>query len=485
MLKLFLIIIVFLVSRLVNINALPIFTDEASYWFSATKMAEDFVNNWDGSLVLPVAKPPLFLWFSAFLLKIGIDGILALRLLSVFSGLGLLIAIYFLVKKIFDERKAIIATLVYLLLPFALFYDRLGIMETLTVALLTFALLFQFKLLKNDSLKSAILMGVFLGLANLTKQSGQIGYVLIVFILPGWIFAEKINRKKLLKLISKTSVGILLGALITNILRFSKNFNEYTNFKPARLNDWSLANLSESLNNTFNNLTAIGSWLKSWLTLPIFVLLVTGILITILVFKRKAFYLLPIFVIPIVLQAVVATDLFPRYFLILIPAICLFISLTIFQFWELTSRLGAKGKTIHILFVCLLFVPVLNFNYKLLFDVKDAPFHYNERWQYISNWPAGYGVPEAAEIIKKASESQILVDGHNGHLKDSLIFYGIKPSSFTNVHRDDFEKEIANGNYEMVVANRPLDFEIKGYYKLKVFEKPYKETAIIIFKKVS
>src|SRR3989344_7067282 len=91
-------IIAYLASRLTNLTILPIFTDEAIYSYWAQIALHDPVNRF---VSLEDGKQPLFIWFGAILQNFISDPLIAMRLVSVISGMFSLIGIYLLTKNLF------------------------------------------------------------------------------------------------------------------------------------------------------------------------------------------------------------------------------------------------------------------------------------------------------------------------------------------------------------------------------------------------
>src|SRR3989304_9509570 len=91
----------YLLTRLLNLKIIPIFTDEAIYlnWtqVALNDPAHRFISLEDG-------KQPLFIWFAAILQKFISDPLIASRLVSVFAGFGSIIGIYLLAKELFSEK---------------------------------------------------------------------------------------------------------------------------------------------------------------------------------------------------------------------------------------------------------------------------------------------------------------------------------------------------------------------------------------------
>src|SRR3989344_9160310 len=102
----------YLISRLVNLSAIPIFTDEAIYSYWAQIALHDPINRF---ISLEDGKQPLFIWLGAIFQKFIGDPLIAMRLVSVFAGFGSLIAIYLLTKTLFDKKIAILAVIFYII----------------------------------------------------------------------------------------------------------------------------------------------------------------------------------------------------------------------------------------------------------------------------------------------------------------------------------------------------------------------------------
>ena len=47
--------------------------------------------------------------------------------------------------------------------------------------------------------------------------------------------------------------------------------------------------------------------------------------------------------------------------------------------------------------------PALTFDYRLVTAPARAPFTAVDRWQYVSGWPSGYGLPEAVGWLEQAA----------------------------------------------------------------------------------
>lgn len=116
------ILVFYFISRLVNLNSLPVFGDEAIYvrWAQIIKSVDTlrFIPLTDG-------KQPLFMWLNAATLKFIVDPLIAGRIISVFAGAGILTLLFLI-------TNSLIAPLLYLFVPFSFFFDRLANPKTTT-----------------------------------------------------------------------------------------------------------------------------------------------------------------------------------------------------------------------------------------------------------------------------------------------------------------------------------------------------------------
>src|SRR3990172_8136592 len=97
------IIALYFITRFVNIQVIPIFTDEAIYTYWSKVALNDPANRF---ISLEDGKQPLFIWIAAVFQKIIEDPLIASRLVSAFAGIGSLIGIYFVSKELFNVKVA-------------------------------------------------------------------------------------------------------------------------------------------------------------------------------------------------------------------------------------------------------------------------------------------------------------------------------------------------------------------------------------------
>lgn len=269
----FILFILYLITRLVNLLALPIFNDEAFFIVAIQRILENptvnlFINFTDG-------KEPFFFWLYSLPVKIFPDALFGIR---VFTGfLGFLSFIYFL--KISQKLKInpLLAGLGFIFNPFLLFYQRIGMQETLLTFLLTATVYYLF-------VNKKILTGIFIGLSLLTKTSAM---AFLIFLLPVFIY-----RKNFLSLLM---AGIIfLPAIFGYTQVINHNSSYFGLIPPAQM---------------IINLKTAGKWLWEY---------------------QGPLGLLGMLLPPVILESFIAKIFFPRYFLFVIPFLIL-LAVKIFQ----------------------------------------------------------------------------------------------------------------------------------------------------------
>lgn len=408
------------VTRLVNLDLIPIFADEAIYLRWAQLMAYDWRH-----LFIPLTdgKTPLFMWLLAPLLRLRFDPLITGRLLATASGLATVAGVYFLAKKLFEEKTARLAAGLALIQPFLIFYDRLSLTDSLLTALIVWSVYFG----------SGVVLGLTAAAALLVKPSALI-YLLII---P--LFNPKAWRGHL------KSGAIAL--IIYNLLRFSDSF--------YMIKQRSLDYLRPpSIDGLVSTAQVFGEWLVSYLGWPLIFALALALIIGAKFRERKIFFLSLLTLVPFIAQAAVGKVVYPRYLLPLVPFILIITS------WGV-SRLGKWG----VVLASIVTLGWLRFDYYLLTDSVQAPLPPAEKEQYFYTWSAGYGLKEIREYLLALPQDQEIVvatEGTFGTLPNGLEIYfsGNPRTQILGVGfpaggmKQEMEQALATGKSLFLVANK-------------------------------
>ena len=145
------VVIVYFGTRLANLLNMPLFWDEASYIWIAQLIRRT------GDWLMPIHPPmggsylpPLFMWITSVFLPASSEPALVGRVLSVvFGALGLL-GIYLAASKIYGDRVGLIASVLYVVSPFELFYQRKALCDPLLATCGIWTLFFTLELMEGS-----------------------------------------------------------------------------------------------------------------------------------------------------------------------------------------------------------------------------------------------------------------------------------------------------------------------------------------------
>lgn len=373
-----LLLIIFLISRLVNLGILPIFADEAIYlrWTQLINQGHLFAPLTDG-------KTPLFMWLLSPLLRLGFDPLLTGRFLSVLAGTGTILGVYFLAQKLFSKQVAVISSLLVIFCPFLLFYDRMSLTDSMLTAFIVWSAYFA----------SGVPFGLTAAAALLVKPSALIYLLLIPFLdLKSW-------KKQIV------AGAIALG--IYNLLRFSGSFYMIK----QRSLDYIQA---PNLNHLLNTIKVFATWIASYLSWPLLLIFLISLILAFKLREKKILILSVWVLIPFLFSAAVGKIVYPRYLLPLVPFILIIVG------W------GLKQIKFGWLLIFLFIFSWFKFDYLLLTQPEIAPFHQAEKEQYFYTWAAGYGLKDIRDYLRNLPKNQsvlVATEGSFGTLPNGLEIY--------------------------------------------------------------
>jgi len=346
-----LLLLSFFLTRLYHLTVMPPFMDELIYirWLNEIRFHGDWL--------IPLKEfgwEPLQIWLAALVNRLLPDPLLSLRLTSVIIGSLCL----FLINKLAGKT----AVLLYLLSPLILLHERLGLRGDNLVVLA--ALMVFYGLRQRLSFWWGL--GIAIGLFSKTTAAALPLVVLVSYL---WI-RPKLKRPDF--------AAAALAVLPIGFYYFTGTLGAVVGKQSTFV--------GEAL--VKNNLLQIGPWLYQYLTWPVVLLVVVGILVSL-----KNRLLLINTLTPLILLVVSAKILFPRYLLPIMPFILIYAAA---GFNWLKQTLPRALRPLLIVF---LLAPAW-FSRQILTDLPAAPLPEIDRWQYVTGWPSGYGVKELTDYLR-------------------------------------------------------------------------------------
>lgn len=410
-----LVLSVYFLVRIQNIQSIPVFCDEAIYlrWSQIIRNVETlrFIPLTDG-------KQPLFMWITAVFFKFINDPLVAGRLLSILSGAGIIILLLIFSQLFFRFRVGLIASILYIFLPFTFFFDRLSLADTLLSFFGLLSLILSFLIAKYPRLDLSLILGFSLGLAWLTKSPAL--YFIVLSFISFLIYNFKNIKKIYLPVISS-----VIATLIYSILRLGPQFHQIA----LRNYDY-VWPLSEVIKHPFDplmpHISDIFTLFSIYISIPIILLGLFGLIITHkknLLTKTNLIIFLW-WILPLIANSAIAKVFTARYILFTLPPLILLLSFGINSIFNLKHQIFRFGYIQTILLV-LCFIPNLIWIYKISFNPFDQKLPPTESG-YNSGWTSGWGIKTASEyLIKRSLQANVIVgtEGYFGTLPDGIQIY--------------------------------------------------------------
>ncbi len=437
--------VLYLVTHVPFLLALPIFADEAIYIHWAQLVTDDmarfaFFSMSDG-------KPPLFMWLLSAVTRIGGDPLWMSRFVAVCIGL---ITVHLIgkVTLLLTGRLATsrVAELITVFAPFWWFYHRMALMDgLLTLCILAsfyFALRIAIKCQKEsgiayDTIPIILSLGVSFGGALMTKTPSLFA-IPIIAITP--LFAAVRQKKqqrevksRLLESFLLVGIGGVIGCVFFILLKVSPFFGDLF----ARSTSFTFS-IREVLQGEwkyvlFSSLPREFVWISGYQTIAAMCSIVSGLWFART--RKQIVFLIAaavIFAAPLVAFGRV---LYPRYFLPTAP----FLTIAAAIGWsQLASIKKLKWATYFI--AGGFFLQSLLFILPSVIQIESIPFTPIDRMQYLEEWSAGFGNNEVRDFVRERYRQVgatkriiVLTEGAFGTLPDGLSIYFFGPGQLNGV----------------------------------------------------
>jgi len=450
------IILVYLLTRLLTLTLLPIFTDEAIYLRWAQIAGNDpdwlFISLTDG-------KQPLYIWITMLVMKFISDPLIAGRLVSVGAGFTTLIGLFFLASTLFKRRSiGFLTALFYVFSPFSFVYDRFALYDSLVGSFFVWGLYLSVLLMKKLQLKTAVLLGVLGGMAVLNKTSG----FFIVYLLPLSLLFIDWTKVKLqnkgIRILLLLGISIVLTYFLYSLLRISPFFyiiDEKNSLFVYPLSEW----LKHPFRQLLQNTTGLTSWFITYMTYPLLLVIGYSFVVTKQFIKEKIILVLW-FLLPFFALILFGKQLYPRYiFFMVLPLF----PLASFSLYYLFQKKRTKYLSIIITLITFIFLAFID--YKIVTNFSQSPIPEADKGQYYSGWPSGIGVKESTAFFHNEAKSKPI------HIA-TIGTFGLLPYAY-EIYLHDTENISIKG-YWPIQSTPPREL-VQTAKKMKVYVVFYQE----------
>lgn len=420
----------YLLTRLLYLTKIPIFTDEAIYirWgqIALQDPAHRFISLEDG-------KQPLFIWLMLPFLAVIPDPLVAGRLVSVLAGMTTLIGVTLLARRLFSPRIGWITAALYVISPFFVLYDRLALYDSLTTALTVWSLFLGVLLAQLVRLDIALLLGLTIGAGLLTKSSAQFSLMMLPLALLLFNWREKNLPRRLAIWSLLAALVVMLSQVIKFIIKLSP-LSHMVGLKNLEF----IVSLREffehPLSRFWGNLGGLINWSTAYLTVPLLLLLAVGGGFGLRRWPRRTLFLLAAFALPFFSLAAFGKVLYPRFLLFMLAPLLPIIALGI-------DGVVSRIHRLIIVVIAVMLIYPLIFSYLIIFNPLSAPLPHADRFQLLDDWPSGYGINEVITFFRRQARTGEIFVGTEGT-------FGLTPAAL-----------------EIYLHDEP-NIQIKGYWPI-------------------
>ena len=428
--------LIYIIFRLINIKALPLYLDEGNYvWWAKLFTGSDnfaYVSLQDG-------KTPLFVWLITYFNQYFHDYLLTARVISVAAGGLTLLCWMLLVNWIENIKMALLFWLVVLVTPFDVLITRLGLMDSLMTAFVSLSVL-SLTLVKQqlEQKKSwlavvfGLLGGMSLGLAYLTKTSAKVFlpvFLIIVLIwIGGWL------RKGLTQvcwLITSMVVGLIAYYQVIDLIRTGgyrfwamiQMKEILLTFTPNQVLDRLLWHPDYSL--YLSNLPLLGQYGLFYLAGSVLFISV-GIYILVCRYPGRYLWLLILAILPVVGIFLSARILASRYFYVAVPALMMISLFGIKQLW---------GQRVGRMVVVLLLMINLILTVKMQLTPLVAAYSEDDKSYLVESDLTALGASQIVGLLTDPARSIVGISGQWGVAEGAMVILeqsGVKTIKLTN-----------------------------------------------------
>lgn len=228
-------------THLLSLTALPVFADEAIY----IRWAQVAFNEPSKYLFLSMldGKPPLHIWMLIPFVKLFSDPLFGGRLLSVLLGLAMMFTMYKLLKELkLSWNMRMLGISMVAVVPYWFFHYRMALAEGLLTLLFSLALYFGLRLMHTGKIKYLVLFALSFG-ASLWTKTNALFFVPVFALLPLSIERKPehqiLKNLKVIYLDKKTL--LILGGMLAGLIFYSLRLTPLFPFLFTRSADYTFS----------------------------------------------------------------------------------------------------------------------------------------------------------------------------------------------------------------------------------------------------
>ena len=381
---------IYLATRLPFLMMIPAFLDEALHVDFAKKA---LCGNLSSGLML---GKWLSIQFYGLVFGLLGETLFAARLVPV--ALGLATMVLFLIPSLPEQQRrptvaGVVSAVLYILLPYTVFYDRLALVDQTQTVLLALMLFLAFRLLSKPSSAYRIMLAFTLMALPMFKYSGffllPIPILVTMFVTPRAILASSFRQLLM-------AYTVAAPALIAFYYKGTptRELGKMINF-----NDWNAA-LSQVAINGKDVLVIFKTLLSPALAVALLAAIMLALIRKDTANKRRIVALIAVFAFIVIPYVLLFRHWYPRYLLPAIVPVCLLGGELMTTFTGANNPLFRRLAIVAFLFIA---ATTACDSVQIIRNPLQKPDLPVIRRLYTTGWSSGYGLTNAVAAINQCA----------------------------------------------------------------------------------
>ncbi len=314
--------------------------------------------------------------------------LLGARLVSVSCGCVALVCCLVVGRRLGGDVAGVVSGVVYLVSPYAVWHDRLCLADSHLAAVTGLVFASSLRLMTSGSLPSAIVLGVALIAAVLTKVTGG-----LLFVVPLTALLMKPSELSWRPLLRRLAMVYGVSAPVS-LWALSRVWWAPRSSQLAKVGPFGAI---------AHNLEVSADWFRTYWTFPLWILVAVCCIAVVATHQRRAAFLLAGIAAPVAFFAVTARIWWPRYLLVTAVPMAVSVGLVLGHVWDRFGRAARWGLAAAFV---LAVVPAIRWDISALRAPQRAELPAVDRYQYIDGWPSGYGSAGLVEALRSLATAR-------------------------------------------------------------------------------
>ena len=400
------ILIAYVATRWLFIDRFPYFLDEGTYAVFVHKAAN---STSDLFYSFTIGREPLMFWLGIPWVKLGVNPLISVRLVSAIAGLLTLVFVGLLARRLGGVATGLTAAALCVVLPFFLVHDGIGIIEPMVTLVMAAAVYLQVELARRPDLRVAALLGLVLAAGVLTKENTKPALALVPLSLLCFDWNAPDRGRRLRLWLAGIGIAAAMVVAATLLLRVSSLYHLYEESRDDPLL-YTVRPLGDVLGDPFGELgrtwDAYRPAFGGYVTIPLIGAALAGAVLGLRRQPRLTALLLAWILLPLAVSMLFSTLPYPRHVMYVLPAAIALMAYAIVEgvWWARTALAPRSAALVSAVAVAALLTPALLLDARVLANPDTARYPGTDDLQYVTGTGGGGIWPAVADDIRERAE---------------------------------------------------------------------------------